>query len=400
MNAVEAKGLSKTYPLVTGAFSRLRHMLHRDAAGGTCALDDVTFSVRRGEAFGIVGSNGSGKSTLLQIVAGILRPDSGTVKVEGRLATLLELGSGFSPEFTGRENIYLNGSILGLERGQIEARMESIERFAEIGEFMDRPVRTYSSGMVLRVAFAAAAHTDPEVLIVDEALAVGDIGFRQRCMRRIHELRSRGCTILFVSHDTSDVKALCDRCLWLDQGCVRVLGNSDDVVAEYLRSTLERDGVSEGAGAIAGHAVRNQTGSRFGDGRARIAANELLGRWRAGANLTLRVTVRGEAVVARPIVGFLVRNERGETIFGTNTSREDYPVPALSEGSECTVEFHFCAPALSAGRYRISLAVSDGTMEEFAVADYLEDAIEVMVPEDGEEVSGYLRLPCEVSVRQ
>ena len=400
MNAVEATGLSKTYPLVTGAFSRLRHMLHRDPEDGIHALRDVSFHVRRGEAFGIVGSNGSGKSTLLQMVAGILRPDKGTLAVNGRLAALLELGSGFSQEFTGRENVYLNGSILGLTREQIGERMESIAKFADIGEFLDRPVRTYSSGMVLRVAFAAAAHTDPEVLIVDEALAVGDIGFRQRCMRRIHELRARGCTILFVSHDTGDVKALCDRCLWLDKGRVREMGESDEVVAAYLRSTLERADTMEPARAIAGHAVANRPGSRFGDGRARIAARELLGRWRGGANLTLRVAVRGEAPLNRPIVGFLLRNERGETIFGTNTSREDYPVPALAAGSECTVDFHFAAPVLCAGRYRISLAVSDGTMEDFAVADYLEDALEVVVPEGGEAVRGYLRLPCEITVRQ
>jgi ABC-type polysaccharide/polyol phosphate transport system ATPase subunit len=393
MNAVTASGLSKNYPLVSGAFSRLRHMFHRDPGSGIWALRDVTFDVRRGEAFGIVGSNGSGKSTLLQIIAGILRPDAGTISAEGRLAALLELGSGFSPEFTGRENIYLNASILGLSKEEIDARMEAIEAFAEIGEFLDRPVRTYSSGMVLRVAFAAAAHTDPEVLIVDEALAVGDIGFRQRCMRRIHQLRARGCTILFVSHDTGDVKALCDRCLWLDHGRVRELGDSDQVVAAYLQSTLD---VREPTAAIAERPVISTSGARFGDGRAEIMTQELAGRWRAGANLNLRVTVRGRATLQQPIVGFLLRNERGETIFGTNTSREDSPVPVLAAGMVCVVDFHFMAPALSPGRYRISLAISDGTMDQFAVADYVEDAIEVDVA--GDSARGYVRLPCEIAV--
>ena len=393
MNAVTASGLSKNYPLVSGAFSRLRHIFHRDPEGGIWALRDVSFDVRRGEAFGIVGSNGSGKSTLLQIIAGILRTDSGAITVEGRMAALLELGSGFSPEFTGRENIYLNASILGLSSEEIDARMQAIETFAEIGEFLDRPVRTYSSGMVLRVAFAAAAHTDPEVLIVDEALAVGDIGFRQRCMRRIHELRARGCTILFVSHDTGDVKALCDRCLWLDHGRVRELGDSDQVVAAYLQSTLD---VREPTAAIAERAVIHTSGVRFGDGRAEIVKRELAGRWRAGANLNLRVTVRGRAGLGQPIVGFLLRNERGETIFGTNTSREDSPVPSIAPGMAYTVDFHFMAPPLSPGRYRISLAVSDGTMDQFAVADYLEDAIDVEVV--GEEARGYVRLPCEVAI--
>jgi ABC-type polysaccharide/polyol phosphate transport system ATPase subunit len=388
VNAVTASGLSKNYPLVSGALSRLRHMFHRDPEGGVWALRDVSFEVRRGEAFGIVGSNGSGKSTLLQMIAGILRPDSGTIEVQGRLAALLELGSGFSPEFTGRENIYLNASILGLTREEVDAKMGAIETFAEIGEFLDRPVRTYSSGMVLRVAFAAAAHTDPEVLIVDEALAVGDIGFRQRCMRRIHELRARGCTILFVSHDTGDVKALCDRCLWLDHGRVRELGDSDQVVAAYLQTTLEVRASTT--------TVINRSGARFGDRRAEIAGQDLVGRWRAGASLNLRVTVRGLTEVKQPIVGFLLRNERGETIFGTNTSREDSPIPALASGAECTVDFHFMAPALSPGKYRISLAISDGTIGQFAVADYLEDAIVVDVT--GEDTPGYVRLPCEVAV--
>jgi energy-coupling factor transporter ATP-binding protein EcfA2 len=252
--------------------------------------------------------------------------------------------------------------------------------------------------MVLRVAFAAAAHTEPEVLIVDEALAVGDIGFRQRCMRRIHELRARGCTILFVSHDTGDVKALCDRCLWLERGRARGLGEADEVVGAYLQSTLEQADVREPAVAIAERpaATSNAAASRFGDGRAEIVRHELAGRWRAGANLTLRITVRAREALAQPIVGFLLRNERGETIFGTNTAREDSPVPALAPGQECTVDFHFNAPALHGGAYRISLAVSEGTMEQFAVGDYLEDAIafEVRAP----EMRGYLQLPCEVSV--
>ncbi|HVW84121.1 MAG TPA: ABC transporter ATP-binding protein, partial [Bryobacteraceae bacterium] len=189
MIALDVRNVSKTYPRGDSQWARFRYVLGSSAARadqGIRALRDVSFEVPRGEAFGIVGANGSGKSTLLQIIAGILQPTSGSVEVRGRLSALLELGSGFSPEFTGRQNVYLNASILGLSQEEIEARFETIERFASIGDFIDQPIRTYSSGMALRLAFAVVAHVDPEILVVDEALAVGDIAFRQRCMRRIH----------------------------------------------------------------------------------------------------------------------------------------------------------------------------------------------------------------------
>ena len=188
-----------------------------------------------------MGENGSGKSTLLQMVAGILRPTSGTVAVNGRVSALLELGAGFNPEFSGRDNVYLNGSILGLTTRQIDQRYEDIEAFAEIGDFINQPVKTYSSGMVVRLAFAVAINVDPEILLVDEALAVGDIYFRQRCMRKVHELRARGITILFVSHAVADVKAIGDRALWLDRGRLVEIGEPDRVVAKYLAAMVEKD---------------------------------------------------------------------------------------------------------------------------------------------------------------
>jgi len=269
MPAVEVAGISKYYPLSNSQWSRVRRIFSPGShtSDEVCALRDVSFTVAEGEAFGIIGSNGSGKSTLLQIVAGILRPSSGSVTVNGRCSTLLELGSGFAPEFTGRQNVYLNATILGLSQEDIEAKFASIERFADIGSFIDQPIRTYSTGMVLRLAFAVIAHSDPRILIVDEALAVGDIAFHQRCMRRIHELRAQGVTILFVSHDTGDVKALCERCLWLDRGVMRGLGEADDIVARYLASTLERDRSPEvaEAGPIPETAASTH---RFGSGAA------------------------------------------------------------------------------------------------------------------------------------
>src|SRR5580692_4915873 len=250
MNAVEVFGVSKFYTLGKSPWTRMRRVLSAVPDADTrqvCALRDVSFSVAEGEAFGIIGANGSGKSTLLQIIAGILRPTSGSVKLNGRCSTLLELGSGFAPEFTGRQNVYLNATILGLSEDEIERKFDTIHRFAGIGDFIDQPIRTYSSGMVLRLAFAVVAHSDPRILIVDEALAVGDVAFRQRCMRRIHEMRAAGVTILFVSHDTGDVKALCERCLWLEHGIVRGLGEADEVVARYLATTIDRTQLSKPA---------------------------------------------------------------------------------------------------------------------------------------------------------
>src|SRR2546429_3449321 len=221
MSQIEFQGVSKSYAIYDSPGDRLkelitpkRYQFHRDF----WALRDVSFTIRRGETFCIVGENGSGKSTLLQIIAGILHPTTGDTAVRGRVSALLELGAGFNPEFSGRDNVYLNGAILGLTTRQIDQRYGEIARFAEIGDFIDQPVKTYSSGMVVRLAFAVAINVDPEILLVDEALAVGDIYFRQRCMRKVHELRSRGITILFVSHAVSDVKAIGDRVLWLDRG--------------------------------------------------------------------------------------------------------------------------------------------------------------------------------------
>ncbi len=413
MIALRATKLSKTYPVDGSPWSRFRHALNPGSkalqADGIRALADVSFTVNRGEAFGIVGTNGSGKSTLLQIVAGILRPSSGEVEVNGRLSALLELGSGFSPEFTGRQNVYLNASILGLTQEETEAKFETIERFAEIGSFIDQPIRTYSSGMVLRLAFAVVAHVDPEVLIVDEALAVGDIAFRQRCMRRIHDLRARGVTILFVSHDTGDVKALCERCLWLDKGRVQMLGPTDDVVGQYLRSAMEQEsGTREHDRGSRVHTPAKELHDafagkhRFGNGRAAVTSVEMvsgdgasLTEWHGKYLAVVRIRFRALASLETPIVGYLVRNEKGETIFGTNTAREDCPLAPLEAGDDEAVEFHLTLPELAPGRYFVSAAVSEGSRDEFEVCDYIEDALALETAADARAMDGYVRLRCQ-----
>src|SRR5689334_1424499 len=243
MLIVRAEKISKCFRIYRHPFDQVKELL---SFGRRCyhepfwAVKEIDVSIERGCCLGIIGENGSGKSTLLRMIAGVIRPTSGSITVNGRVSALLELGAGFNPEFTGRENIFLNASILGFTDSETRERIPSIEKFAEIGDFVDRPVKTYSSGMFVRLAFAVAIHLNPDVLIVDEALAVGDIFFQQRCFRRIQALKQSGATIAFVSHDLEAVRSLADRTIWMEHGCIRLEGKTDEVVAKYLAAMVTR----------------------------------------------------------------------------------------------------------------------------------------------------------------
>ena len=383
------------------------------------ALHDVTFDIRRGETFCIVGENGSGKSTLLQIVAGILEPTSGAVRVGGRVSALLELGAGFNPEFTGRDNVYLNGSILGLTTRQIDERYRKIESFAEIGEFIRQPVKTYSSGMVVRLAFAVAIHVDPEILLVDEALAVGDIYFRQRCMRKVHELRARGVTILFVSHAVGDVKAIGDRALWLDHGRIAEIGDPASVVSHYLAAMTEKDSSYRLAGSSA--APPRAVGSaahapeivetipnidhRFGDGRAEILGIAVLdeqGRplplLEPSSRIVVRISARAKEPIPMPMVGFMLRNQLGMDFAGTNTAREGRELAPLAAGETVTVDFHLELPELYPASFSFSPAIADGPLTGYAMCDWIDNAIALQMSRTEGQIYGYVHLPCRVEV--
>ena len=420
MSAVAFDSVSKSYPVYDSPGDRLKELLtfgrltrHRDF----WALRDVSFEVHKGETFCIVGENGSGKSTLLQIVAGILRPSSGSSTVTGRVSALLELGAGFSPEFSGRDNVYLNGSILGLSRKEIDRRYPDIAAFAEIGEFIDQPVKTYSSGMLVRLAFAVAIHVDPEVLLVDEALAVGDIYFRHRCMRKVHELRSRGVTILFVSHAVADVKAVGDRALWLDAGRVIDIGSTEHVVSRYLAAmtakdsrylTRKHDEPFRSAQLVqASEIVASipNVDHRHGDGRAEVmgiaildAEGNALHLIEPATRIVVRISVRAKADLAFPNVGFMMRNQLGIDFAGTNTTREDTELPPMQTGDVYTVDFHLDLPELYPGSFSFSPAIADGPLDGYRVADWIDNAITVQMGRSDGEVYGYLRLPCRVEV--
>jgi ABC-type polysaccharide/polyol phosphate transport system ATPase subunit len=421
VNAVEFQDVSKSYSIYDSPGDRMKELLsfqrlkrHRDF----WALQEINLEVRPGETFCIIGENGSGKSTLLQMVAGILQPTRGTVLVNGRVSALLELGAGFNPEFTGRDNVYLNGSILGLSTKEIDQRYRGIEDFAEIGAFIDQPVKTYSSGMVVRLAFAVAINVNPEILLVDEALAVGDIYFRQRCMRKVHELRTRGITILFVSHAVADVKAIGDRVAWLDQGRIREIGEPDRVVAKYLAAMVEKDsaylmlkGTSkrgpDAAPVRAPEVVDHipNIDHRYGDGRAEILGVAVLDAQGDPVHLmepsqliTMRISVRARDEITQPIVGFMMRNQIGVDFSGTNTAREDHHLPAMMAGDVYTVDFHLEMPELYPASFSFSPAIADGTLLGYRMCDWIDNAIAVQMGHSPGEIYGFLRLPCRVEV--
>ena len=422
-SVVQFKGVSKSYAIYDDPGDRLKELLtfqrrrlHRDY----WALRDLTLDIHRGETFCIIGENGAGKSTLLQLIAGITQPTSGTLSVNGRVSALLELGAGFNPEFSGRDNVYLNGSILGFSTAQMDAKYPAIERFAEIGDFINQPVRTYSSGMAIRLAFAVAIHVDPDILLVDEALAVGDIYFRQRCMRKVHALRDAGTTILFVSHSMADVKTLGDRTLWLDKGGMRELGDTGHVVAKYLAAMADKDSSFQQK-AVQGvplppaerieppEIVRSipNIDHRHGDGRAEllgIAVFDDLGHpvelLEPESRVVVRISARATQPIARPNVGFMLRNHLGVDFAGTNTSRDGYVLPPMQPGDICTVDFHFTLPILYPGHFSFSPAIADGTHTEYSMCDWIDNAITLEMAAASGPVYGFLHLPCRIQVNR
>ncbi len=366
------------------------------------ALRDIGFEVRRGETIGIIGRNGSGKSTLLQVIAGTLSPNRGTVEVNGRVAALLELGSGFNHDFTGRENVYLNGAILGLSEAEMSARFESIAAFADIGEFIDQPVKTYSSGMVLRLAFAVVAHVDADILIVDEALAVGDAFFVQKCMRWIREFKERG-TVLFVTHNAADVVALCDRAIWLRDGVVALDGSAKRVTEEYLaffhtnetgkyistsfsvKPVVSRVEVS--APAPEGSFSFDPASAGYGEGKGRIVSAELFLADEAnirmfsvagGERVTLRILAIAEEEMPNPILGFYLKDSRGQYLFGENTYRSNLKSELVAiRGTRVSAEFTFRMPRLPRGQYMFALAMASGTQDAHVQQHWVYDALQL-----------------------
>lgn len=407
--AIAVRGLSKAYLIYAEPRDRLRQAVMPRLARGLrrlglavrepryftehWALRDVSFEVARGETVGIIGRNGSGKSTLLQIICGTLTPTAGEATVRGRVAALLELGSGFNPEYTGRENVLLNASVLGLSRAQTLARMDDILAFADIGDFVDQPVKTYSSGMAMRLAFAVIAHVDADVLIVDEALAVGDAMFQQKCFRWLRGFQERG-TLLFCGHDMGAVLNLCRRAVWLDRGRLRMLGPAKEVAKAYgtfvARETMglaeeEPEAARETTQAPAQHAILAPLEGKesFGSGLARLTHAGLsvsdgrpAGVLQGGEELALTLRVQALAPLEDLIFGFIIKDRLGQAVAGENTLGLDLPAPLRIEpGTAWLVTLRFTLPRLALGDYALSCAVASGTQTHHVQHHWVHDAL-------------------------
>jgi lipopolysaccharide transport system ATP-binding protein len=377
--ALRVERVAKQYRIYEQPGDRLKESLtrgrwkwHREF----WALRDVSFQIEAGTTTGIVGPNGSGKSTLLQIITGTLEPTHGNVWYEGRVAALLELGAGFNLEFTGIENVFMNASLMGFSRKETERLLPEIERFAEIGDFIQQPVKTYSSGMYVRLAFATAVATEPKILIIDEALSVGDAVFQHRCLRRIKQMQENGTTILFVSHDASAVKALCSRAIMLNGGRVDTDGKPGDVLNRYQGLIMEREAAydrKESAGSGLNDADSTEEfgeqspalrfSYRHGDGSAEILGAELLNAAREGAELvdtgeplTAKMRVRFNRECTDPVFGFLIRNRLGIHAYGVNTDQKQLHLGKVEPGEVIEISFAFDC-WLGTDAYSVSFAV-------------------------------------------
>ena len=411
--AIRISNLGKCYQIYDAPRDRLKQFVMpsvRRLAGKAprqyfhefSALKDVSFDVKKGETVGIIGRNGAGKSTLLQIICSTLTPTSGSVLVNGRVAALLELGSGFNPEFTGRENVYVNGGILGLSKDEIDARFDEIVAFADIGEFLDQPVKTYSSGMYVRLAFAVVVHVDADILIIDEALSVGDAFFQAKCMSRMKHIVDSGTTILFVSHDINTVKALCERTLWLDRGVGRAFGETGDVAKAYAQDWIKQANAqhlltSEDEGQCV-EATKNEPlsdtlklspqlrfSARSGTGHAQYLAfqgfcgHEPIGLspLEFGDSLRLVCLVGIKEKCERLIVSFHIKDRNNQHLVGATSGATVGLYERLWQPGE-RFEVDFKLPIrLQAGRYAITALISSMTdvtqYSDVKFVDWLED---------------------------
>lgn len=404
--AIRVDNLSKGYHLYDQPRDRLKQFVlprlnhFMGKPGGQYfrefwALKDLSFEVRKGETVGIIGRNGSGKSTLLQLICGTLSPTSGSVDTNGRIAALLELGSGFNPEFSGRENVYLNAAVLGLSKQEIIERFDDIAAFADIGQFIEQPVKTYSSGMYVRLAFAVAIHVEPQVLIVDEALSVGDFAFQTKCIRQLRAFLEKGGTLLFVSHDISTIKSLCQKAIYLRQGQLRKVGLASQVCDAYLAEVQQEEGLAQGTKALASSQARDAPPSlphaaietfrqavlpfrRHASSECEFISVEVLGingevirtvAW--GQEIVLRVTLLSHASIDQLVVAFYIRDKLQNAVMGTNTRYEGIDISPTSAGERISIAFTY-TNLLSAGEYAVCVIAADRPMETKKYFDWID----------------------------
>ncbi|MGZ8157356.1 MAG: ABC transporter ATP-binding protein [Methylobacter sp.] len=403
--AIRVSNLSKCYHIYEAPRDRLKQFVlprlryltrlsPRQYFREFWALRDVSFEIKKGETVGIIGRNGSGKSTLLQMICGTLNPTSGSVQTNGRIAALLELGSGFNLEFTGRENVYMNATVLGLSSEEIDKRFDDIVAFADIGDFIEQPVKTYSSGMMVRLAFAVIAHVDADILVVDEALAVGDAFFTQKCMRFLRNFMKTG-TVLFVSHDTGAIISLCNRAVWLDKGSIDAIGDAKEVCEAYLseqhggiqKQTNESIQISAQESLPYKNNVElisfDVNALHTGLGGAKITdvdlvdtSGEKVGWVVGGEEVIISIQAVANQIIHSPIVGCFVKDRLGQFLFGDTTFEyTQHTDIVIQKGELIRAEFRFVMPYLPAGDYSVAIAIAEGTITNHVQHHFIHDAI-------------------------
>ena len=409
--AIQVKHLDKMYKLYNKPSDRLRETLgFKVPVREHYALRDVNFQVERGETVGIIGTNGSGKSTILKIITGVLNPTAGEVKVDGRISALLELGAGFNMEYTGIENVYLNGTMMGFSKEEVDARLQDILDFADIGDFVYQPVKSYSSGMFVRLAFAVAINIDPEILIVDEALAVGDVFFQAKCYRKFEEFKKMGKTILFVSHDLSSISRYCDRVILLNKGVKLEEGSPKQMVDMYKQLLVGQDPAKaeekkeEQKESWSQQFQVNPNMLEYGTKLAEIVdfavlddKNRCTNTIEKGSSFRIRMKVVFHQDIQEPIMAYTFKDIKGTEITGTNTLFEKKSVEHSQAGDSCTVTFEQ-EMFLQGGEYLLSFGCTGYKDGEFTVFHRLYDACNITVVSNKNTV-GFYDMNSKVEIR-
>lgn len=436
-NAIEVKDVTKIYRLYDRPIDRLKESLsltHKEYHKDFFALNRLSFSVKRGETVGIIGTNGSGKSTILKIITGVLTPTTGSVMVDGKISALLELGAGFNMDYTGIENIYMNGTMMGFSKKEMDGKLQDILDFADIGDFVYQPVKTYSSGMFVRLAFALAINVEPEILIVDEALSVGDVFFQAKCYRRMEEIRKNGTTILMVTHDMGSIIKYCDKVVLLNRGefiaegpagrmvdlYKKILANQMDSLREELEEEKAGDRVTaegaESAGGVPGEGAEQDASGRdhlksrglmkdqitinasrteYGDGRAEIfdlglvdQRGNLTNLLLKGEMFTIRERIRFHAPLKNPIFTYTIKDKKGTELSGTNTMYEGTDIQPVKDGDVYDVSFTQ-KMTLQGGEYLLSMSCTGFEGEELVVYHRLYDVANITVISNKNTVGVY-----------
>lgn len=420
-NAITVKDVTKIYKMYDKPIDRLKeslHPRHKEYHKKFYALNNLSFEVKKGETVGIIGTNGSGKSTILKIITGVLSPTTGTVEVEGSISALLELGAGFNSDYTGIENIYMNGTMMGFSRKEMDAKLQDILDFADIGDFVYQPVKTYSSGMFVRLAFALAINVEPEILIVDEALSVGDVFFQSKCYRRMEEIRQKGTTILMVTHDMGSIIKYCDKVVLLNRGNFvaegapghmvdlykKILANQMDSLKEELEEMNDFSG--EGAkgkehlhkhqeGLMKDKLTINMSRTEYGDGRAEIydlglfdERGNLTNLLLKGENFTIKEKIRFYASIQSPIFTYTIKDKKGTDLTGTNTMFEGADIKPVKAGDEYEVCFTQ-KMNLQGGEYLLSMSCTGFELGEHVVYHRLYDVANITVISNKNTVGVY-----------